>query len=90
MFANVIQGLPNNCPSVSVLATMGWLTIDSRIAISKLVFLWGILCLPLNSIYRTVLLHFLQAGINNDNYFNASSPTYSMLIYTRKFNLLIS
>ena len=88
MFAQVIQGLPNNCPSVSVLATMGWLTIDSRIAISKLVFLWRILCLPLNSIYRTVLLHFLQAGINNENYFNANSPTYSMLIYARKFNLV--
>ena len=88
MFAKVIQGLPNNCPSVSVLATMGWLTIESRIAILKLVFLWRILCLPLDSIYRRVLLHFLQAGLSNENYFNANSPTCSMLIYVRKFNLV--
>ena len=85
--AKVVQGLPNNCPSVSVLATIGWLTIDSRIAILKLVFLWRILCLPLDSIYRRVLLHFLQKSMNCENYFNANSPTCSMLFYVKRFNL---
>ena len=87
MLAKVIQGLPNNTPSASILATMGWLTIESRIAISKLIFLWRIMCLPLDSVYRRVLLHFLQVSFSNENYFNANSPTCSMLSYVRKFNL---
>ena len=88
MHAKVIQGLPSNSPSVSVLATMGWLTINSQIAIMKLTFLWRILCLPLDNIYRRVLLHFLQVGLADVNYFNPNSPTCSMLLYVRKFNLI--
>ena len=88
MMARIIQGLPNNCHNVTVLSTIGWLTIDSRIAISKLVFLWRILCLPIDNVYRRVLLHFLEAGINDDYYFNATSPTCSMLSYVKRFNLV--
>ena len=88
MIAKYIQGLPNNCHNVTVLPTLGWLTIDSRIAISKLVFLWGILCLPIDSVYRRLLLHFLEAGLNDVNYFNATSPTCSRLLYVTRFNLV--
>ena len=88
MIAKCIQGIPNNCHNVTVLSTMGWLTIDSRIAILKLVFLWRILCLPIDSVYRRVLLYFLEAGLNDANYFNANSPTCSMLSYVKRFNLI--
>ena len=88
MFAKVIQGLPTNCPSVSVNVTMGWLTINSRIAIMKLVFLWRILCLPLDNIYRKVLTYFVNVVLSDEGYSNLYSPTCSIMSYVKQYNLV--
>ena len=37
--AKIIQGLPNNVPNPAPLATLGWMSISSYVAIMKLRFL---------------------------------------------------
>ena len=53
-FAKTIQGLSNNVPNAAPLATLGWVTISSLIAMQKLIFLWQILALPSDNIYKRV------------------------------------
>src|SRR6056300_392119 len=50
----MVQWLPENTPRAAPLATLGWLNIESYIATRKLMFLFGILSLPVSSIYRKV------------------------------------
>ena len=51
-FAKTIQGLSNNIPNAAPLATLGWVTKSSFIAMRKLIFLWQILTLPSDNIYK--------------------------------------
>ena len=76
-----------NTPNPAPLATIGWLTITSQIDIMKMVFMWRILCLPINNIYRCVMLHVLQSGLDNTNYTNDLSPTMSMFKTVKFYNL---
>jgi hypothetical protein len=57
--AKLVQGLPANLPRPAALATVGWLTLESCIAIAKMSFIWKILCLPVDNIYRRVATHIL-------------------------------
>ena len=86
--SKVIQNIPQNTPNASHLATVGWHTLDAKISVMKLSFLWRLLCLPLDNIYRVVLTFFLQLCLNNDDYVNPKSPTYSMFTYVRRYNLI--
>ena len=85
--AKLIMNLPNNTPSVTPLALLGWLTIDSHVAMLKLLFLWRILCLPITNVYRRVLLNVLQPILNGEIY-SDRSPTLSMYKYVLRYNML--
>ena len=85
--AKMIMDLPNNTPSVTPLAMLGWLTINARIAILKLMFLWRILCLPIDNIYRRVLLCVLRPILNGNDY-HARSPTLSLYRYVEQYDLV--
>ena len=61
--AKIIQNLPICTPNPAPLATLGWLSISGQVAIMKLVFMWRILCLPLENIYRKVLIHVLTLAL---------------------------
>lgn len=85
--AKSILDVPDHTPSVAPLAMLGWLTINARIAILKLMFIWRIICLPVDNIYRRVLLSVLRPIINGCNY-NARSPTLSLYKYVDEYNLV--
>ena len=85
--SKIIQNIPQNAPNASHFALVGWHTLDARISVMKLCFLWRLLCLPLDNIYRTVLTFFLQLCLNNDEYVNLKSPTYSMFTYVKRYNM---
>ena len=86
--SKLVQNLPTNTPNSSHLAVVGWHTLDTRISIMKLSFLWRILCLPIDNIYRRIITFVLQLCLNDDNYVNLSSPTYSIFTYVRRYNLI--
>ena len=85
--AKLIMDMPNNTPSVTPLPMLGWLTINARIAILKLMFLWRIICLPIDNIYRRVLLCVLQPILKGNDY-HTRSPTLSLYKYVEEYNLV--
>ena len=58
--AKLIQGLPVNTPIPAPLATIGWMSMKSYIALRKIMFLWQILYLPSTNIYRRIVCHILS------------------------------
>ena len=86
--SRIVQNLPNNTSNASHLALVGWHTLDYRISVMKLCFLWRILCLPIGNIYRRIVTFFLGLCLNDDNYISLKSPTYSMYTYVKRFNLI--
>ena len=54
--ARIVQHLPENVHTPTVLATIGWMSMPAYIAYRKLLFLWSILCLPVNNIYRRIVV----------------------------------
>jgi hypothetical protein len=55
----IVQQLPQNVPNPAPLATIGWHSIESHVAILKLTFMWTTLCLPVGNIYKTFLVNVL-------------------------------
>ena len=86
--SKLVQNLPTNTPNASHLALVGWHTLDYRIAVMKLCFLWRILCLPVNNIYRRIISFFLELCLNDDDFVNDKSPTYSIYTYVKRFNMI--
>ena len=56
-YSKIVQNLPSNTPAPSTLATVGWLSMRSYIDMGKLLFLWQILCTPVDNMYRFVVKH---------------------------------
>ena len=84
--SKVIQNLPNNTRNAAHLALVGWHTLDTKISIMKLSFLWRLLCLPIDNIYRRILTFFLHLCLY-DNYVNLKSPTYSIFTYVKRYSM---
>ena len=57
--ASIVQHLPENAHKPTVLSTIGWMSMPAYIAYRKLLFLWSILCLPVNNIYRRIVVAIL-------------------------------
>ena len=55
----VIQGLPGNTPLPAPLASLGWMSMKSHIAMRKILFLIQLLSLPDNNVYKRIVLHIL-------------------------------
>lgn len=57
--AKSIQGMPPTIPNVSCCAPLGWLSIEAVMDVARLLFLWRIMLLPWNNIYKRVFVHRL-------------------------------
>ena len=63
--ANIVQNLPVCTPRPASLATLGWLSIRSYIAIVRIMFLFRTLCLNNDSIYRNIASYVLNNVVND-------------------------
>ena len=79
MNAKCIQSLPQNTPNAASLACLGWTTLRSYVALLKLNFMFRVLSLPANNIYRNVMEFMLRRYIGGVLPESSSSPTASML-----------
>ena len=88
--AKMIQGLPNNTKTAAPLATLGWLSIEAKIAIMKVMFCLRTLVLTRENVYRKILISRLQMLFNDDVFENETyiGPIKDMITYATKFNLL--
>ena len=87
--AKIIQGLPSNIPSPAPLATLGWVSIKSYVAIVRLCFLWRILCLPNDNIYKRMVTHILRPLLHHTHDVKAQkrSPVANMYALAQKYHL---
>ena len=64
--ANIIQNVPQCTPRPAPLATLGWLSLLAYIAYIKIMFLFRVLCLDKDSIYRRVMTSCLHKITNTE------------------------
>ena len=62
-YSKIVQNLLSNTPAPSTLATVGWLSMRSYIDMRKLLFLWQILCTPVDNLYRFVVKHTIEENL---------------------------
>ena len=86
--ARIVQSLPSTCMThkLPTHATIGWLTMQSDIAIRKMVFLWSILCLPDTNIYKIITVFMIKLHDRND-VGSPESPKFSMYQGICKYKL---
>jgi hypothetical protein len=85
--ARLIQDLPDNSPSAAPLATLGWISMGSYIAMRKLMFLFGILSFPSSSIYRKVVTK-RTIDIMSDFKGKRLSPLYNLIEMAIQYKLI--
>ena len=84
--AKITQGLPEHAVNIGSVATIGWQPIESYIDILRLLFMWRILLLPMQNIYKTFLVRRILHLV--DNYTkNALGPTKNVLDICIKYGL---
>ena len=85
--AKDIQNLPKNTANAVVLATLGWKDISSHLHLVRIMFVWRLLALPCNCLYKCLFIrrcfYILHTGK-----FNKSSPISLMLLSLNEFDML--
>ena len=85
-FAKIVQGLPISTPVPAPLATIGWMSMKTYIAMRKIIFLWHLLCLPVTNIYRRVAVQvIINVGPNSPAF--SYSPVKEMYRMAWTFGL---
>ena len=84
--AKRIQRIPENTPNAAVLPQIGWKTLGGHIAYLKLLFLWRVLLLPMNNIYKRVVVTRLLQWFRKPS--DQKGPVATILCEARKYHLL--
>ena len=84
--AKNIQGLPSNCANYGAIVTAGWMSLSAHCDIIRLLFLWRLLLLPMNCLYKRMLLCRLV-----DIFYNPKKvfmgPTKAIVDICKKYDL---
>ena len=82
-----IQPLPRKNPSATV--PLGWLTLERYIKLKKLLFMWALLALSVDTIYKKSLIrHFEQWKVSRRALTNQfGSPVYDLIATCKKYRL---
>ena len=86
--AKMLQGLPKQSANPSGLVTMGWNSIQSITEVVRLQFLWRVLMLPMNNIYKIAMLRRLYQVVTQCNSVTIHSPTSVIVNICSKYGLL--
>lgn len=82
--SKAFQGLPIQCSNAGSTMSIGWLTIESIIDMSRLMFMWRILLLPMTCIYKVILIRRLFTMLETGT---GTGPTYNMMETFKKYDL---
>ena len=87
-FSKIIQMLPISSPNPSHIALLGWLSMSSYISMKKVLFMWRILSLPCDNIYRRIVQKLISC-IRDDDIIPYVSPIYDIYRYVCSYGLQI-
>ena len=86
--AKIVQGLPLNLPKPSSLATLGWMSMKSYIAMIKIMFMIRTLCLPDGNVYRNIIKYRVDETNNSSKATRKYvSSVEQMLNSVREYNI---
>ena len=85
--AKVIQGMPMHMPNPVPEVTLGWLSAESNVNINKMVFLYHWLTLPINCIYKQVVILRLVTFIYGDAKKAYNGPLFQAYCIMKKYGL---
>ncbi len=85
-FGKKIQGLPEHTSEPAALSMIGWLSLECYVEILKVLFLWRILLLPVNNIYRKIVISRLCSFFEHPAN-RWEGPTYNMYKIFIKYGL---
>jgi hypothetical protein len=87
--AKSIQGLPLQTSNAACLAPLGWTSMETYLDILKLLFIWRLLLLSINSIYKQVaidrLCYYMYLCQDSSKH---RSPILDMLSVYYKYNII--
>ena len=84
--AKQIQGLPKQTPNSACIVPLGWLSLEAYIDKMKLLFLWRLLLLSMNCVYKNVAVHRVIECINFGHC--DDSPIGNMVSTFRKYKMI--
>ena len=86
--AKIVQNLPQNTVNPAPLATIGWISIESHLAIMKICFLLWILCLQSDNVYRRVAIYLLNLNsLMTSGGAHIRSPIVSMFAAAKRYHI---
>ena len=86
--AKRVQGLPPNTSNPACLAQLGWRKLSTKIYVAKLMFLWQILSLAADSVYKKVtVIRLTKLEYSN---LDQMSPLWNIVSVAKKFGLFDS
>jgi hypothetical protein len=83
--AKQIQNLPPQTPNPAVLPQLGWLSIGGHIDYLKLLFIWRILTMGKNCVYKVIVLCRIVEFCNN---MESYGPVFNIIKTAKKYGLL--
>ena len=86
--AKMFQGLPDNTSNVGSLGTIGWSSIEAKLDIMRMLFLWRILLLPMSYLYKMLIIRLIMTLLEDISSLSINTPTASMLKTCHKYGVL--
>ena len=81
------QRLPAQTANVACLATMGWRCMESHLDYLKLLFLWRVLSLSMENIYKQIAVMRLWYHVYHSDYGRHIGPLFDIVGVFRKYQL---
>ena len=86
--AKTIQHLPKSTPNNACIESLGWCNIRSYVDYKKLMYVWHLLSLGYNNIYRIIFIFRLSKLLEDDNYGLSNSIVSQFIKTCIKYSLL--
>ena len=83
--AKLMQALPSQAANIGSCVTVGLMSIRARIDMMRLLFLWRLLLLSVECMYKVLTLRRIVEVIDGHN---LSGPVYKMIMTSEKYGLL--
>ena len=85
--AKMVQGMPKQTANIAPTATLGWRSLECHLDLLRMMFLWRVLLMPMNNIYKqTTLVRLWYHLYEPDNVH--TGPVYEMVRTFDKYCLL--
>ena len=84
--AKSIQGLPKQTINAACIAPLGWISMEAFLDLTKMLFLWKVLCLPISNLYKKIAITRVASMLYRSD-FKHLGPVACMVMCFNKYDL---